>query len=484
MADSVNKAAKAGTAYTIGNVLLKGITFLTLPIFSRILTTEEFGYYNLYVSYETILTIFVGLCLYGSLRTGKYDYAKNFEQYVTSALSLSLIPFLAILFVGNIAYPLLSPFFEFSQIVLNILVIHSYAMFIFQFYNTKLALEFRYKEFLLASAANSIGGTLLSMYLIIFVFEQNKHIARICGYAIVPIVVAAGIWFGFLEKAVRRKHTLFNIEHWKYGLGISLPLVVHTFSQQILNQFDRIMISKMVSKTAVGVYGFIHTISNILQIIVQSMDTAWSVWFYEQLNQKNYENIKEKSAAYVLLMNVIYVGFVSLAPDVIHIAGTSDYYEGTSIIVPLAFSVYFTFLYSLPVHIEYFYKKTKYIALGTSMAATANFIMNYIFISLFGYKASAWTTMVSYILLFVFHWVISKRIDSKSMFATRMIVGSTISLGIYSILIFSNIEKVLLRWIIMVTFLGGMLYYYRKIVLTVLQTLPFIKKESKRNWDE
>lgn len=61
MADSGTKAAKAGLAYTVGNVLLKGIAFLTLPIFSRILTTEEFGFYNLYVSYETILTIFVGL---------------------------------------------------------------------------------------------------------------------------------------------------------------------------------------------------------------------------------------------------------------------------------------------------------------------------------------------------------------------------------------------------------------------------------------
>ena len=46
MADSGTKAAKAGLAYTVGNVLLKGIAFLTLPIFSRILTTEEFGFYN------------------------------------------------------------------------------------------------------------------------------------------------------------------------------------------------------------------------------------------------------------------------------------------------------------------------------------------------------------------------------------------------------------------------------------------------------
>lgn len=89
MVDSGNKAAKAGLAYTVGNVLLKGVTFLTLPIFSRILTTEEFGFYNLYVSHETILTIFVGLCLYGSLRTAKYDYQKEFNSYEIGKLNIN-----------------------------------------------------------------------------------------------------------------------------------------------------------------------------------------------------------------------------------------------------------------------------------------------------------------------------------------------------------------------------------------------------------
>ena len=88
--DSKNKVVRAGIAYTIGNVLLRGIAFLTLPIFTRILTTQEFGLFNVYVSYETILTIFSGVCLYGSLRTAWYDYRTSFDQYVSSILTLSL----------------------------------------------------------------------------------------------------------------------------------------------------------------------------------------------------------------------------------------------------------------------------------------------------------------------------------------------------------------------------------------------------------
>ena len=129
-----------------------------------------------------------------------------------------------------------------------------------------------------------------------------------------------------------------------------VPLVVHTFSQQILSQFDRIMINTLVSVAAVGIYGFIQTIASILQIIVQSMDNAWSVWMYEQLDKKQYSQIQEKARTYILLMNILYVGFISLAPDVIHIAGTKEYYHGISMIIPLSYAIYFIFLYSLPVH--------------------------------------------------------------------------------------------------------------------------------------
>lgn len=92
-----------------------------------------------------------------------------------------------------------------------------------------------------------------------------------------------------------------------------------------------------------GIYGFIQTIASILQIIVQSMDNAWSVWMYEQLDKKQYSQIQEKARTYILLMNILYVGFISLAPDVIHIAGTKEYYHGSSMIIPsfLCYFIYF-----------------------------------------------------------------------------------------------------------------------------------------------
>ena len=38
-----NKVIKAGIGYTIGNYLLKGLSFLTVPLFSRLLDTSDYG---------------------------------------------------------------------------------------------------------------------------------------------------------------------------------------------------------------------------------------------------------------------------------------------------------------------------------------------------------------------------------------------------------------------------------------------------------
>ena len=52
-ANNLNKTAfKAGIWYTLGNILLKGCIFFTLPIFTRILSTNDFGIYNTYMAYE------------------------------------------------------------------------------------------------------------------------------------------------------------------------------------------------------------------------------------------------------------------------------------------------------------------------------------------------------------------------------------------------------------------------------------------------
>ena len=69
-----NKSVKAGIGYVIGNYLIKGLSFLTIPIFTRLLNTTDYGKYNTFLAYESIIFLFIGLALHSSYKNARYKY--------------------------------------------------------------------------------------------------------------------------------------------------------------------------------------------------------------------------------------------------------------------------------------------------------------------------------------------------------------------------------------------------------------------------
>ena len=83
------KALKSGIWYTVSNFLIRSIGFITTPIFTRLLTKSEFGAFNNYSSWLSIITIFVTFNLESTLISAKYDYKESFDEYILSLLSSS-----------------------------------------------------------------------------------------------------------------------------------------------------------------------------------------------------------------------------------------------------------------------------------------------------------------------------------------------------------------------------------------------------------
>ena len=126
-------------------------------------------------------------------------------------------------------------------------------MFVFQFYNTRLALEFRFKEYLLASGANSIFGTVVSILLILFAFDENKHLGRIYGYAIIPIIIAAIITLYFKGfKAINKKLWIIPVIT---VIGIFLILILGGALYQI-NAENSVNVGNLTQNITYDGYGY------------------------------------------------------------------------------------------------------------------------------------------------------------------------------------------------------------------------------------
>lgn len=405
---SDKKELKAGLGYTIGNILIKGISFLTLSVFSRLLNTADFGIYNTYVAYEAIISIIVGLGIYSSIKNAKKDY-KEVECYVSTQNWICLFTAICILLLCFIFRNQISSFTGFSFYIIVILVFHSFGSAMLNVINARLALEYDYKKYLIFAVFNTILSVGLSIILILTILSNYRADARIIGAAIPMIII--GIYVFYSEG--RKSKFAYNKDMAKYAVLFGIPLIWHYLSQQIASQFDRIMISSMVGTAFTGIYSFTYTIANILQIIFYSTDNVWGVWFFGRMETKDYVTIRDKSKKYMTLILFIACSMMFFSKEIIIIMGSKEYWSGTSLFISIIIGIYFLFLYTLPVGIEYFYKETKYIAITTFVSALVNIVLNYLFIPILGYQAAAYTTAISYLVMFFMHWIISNKILKK-----------------------------------------------------------------------
>ena len=76
---------KASVAYTICNVLVNSVAIITIPLFTRLLTTEQYGQFSIYQSWLSIMTIFLSLNLpYGSFNTAMVKFENDRDRYISS----------------------------------------------------------------------------------------------------------------------------------------------------------------------------------------------------------------------------------------------------------------------------------------------------------------------------------------------------------------------------------------------------------------
>ena len=416
---------KAGAGYVIGNYLLKGITVLSTPIFTKLMSKPIMGEYTTYMGYEGITYVIVGIALHSSINSARLKYKEKLEEYISSIIVLML--FSAAIWLGlvNAFYPYYGQMFGYSQVVANILVIHSLSSSLWQVYNVYVSLSYRYQAYLKACSFNAIMNLSISVILVLTLFSGDRSLGRIVG-TVIPLAVLSVYFVIYFFKKAKPK---VNWGYWRYGIGYSLPIVPHGISQVVLSSFDNIMINKMEGKAEAGLYGFAFQIYSLYKVFSQSLENLWKTWMFEQMESKSYDNIRKAGTDYAFGMGIFSIMVFFGTPEIVRILGRDpEYWEAAPCVIPIVAGGFFAFLYMLPANVEYFYDKTKAIAIGTFCAALCNIGLNWIFIQKFGYVAAAYTTLVTYFLYFIFHYVMAWIIHGKCIFNTMKLMQ--ISLGV------------------------------------------------------
>lgn len=403
--------------------LQKGIAFITTPIFTRLLTTEEYGQYSVFVSWQGIVTVFVTLNLAAGVYTqGLVKFEK--ERYVFTSSLQGLV--LALTVAWTLVYLLFKEFWNqllgLTTVQVLAMLVTIWASTVFGFWSIEQRVDLRYRRLVALTLVVSIVRPLVGIFLV--THANDKVTARILGIALVDLVAYVGL---FIIQA-RRGRSLFSKKFWKYAVLFNLPLIPHYLSVNVLSSADRIMISNMVGASQAGIYSLAYSISQVMMMFNAALLQTMEPWLYKKIHDRRIGDIAAMAYPCFGLIAVANLALVAFAPEAVALFAPPEYHEAIYVIPPIAMGVFFNFFYTFFATFEFYYEKTSWITAATVGGAVLNIGLNWLLVPVFGYVAAGYTTLFCYIAFASFHyWFMNKicreNLDGVKVYDVRVIMS-------------------------------------------------------------
>lgn len=434
-------ALKAGAFYIFGQLLIRGITFLTTPVYTRLLSTAQYGEIRVYESWLLIMVPIMSLCLWRSVDRAKYDMGEEYNAYVSSVQTLSYISILGFFILAMIFRSPVQKFLGMTDVMFFMAFLYVFGYTSILFMQRREKQMMRYKASILITTLTIVPATILSILLIYLgrvrgAYDKLVEL-RVWGFYI-PQVIGGIIVAVLLLKQGKK---FIQVKYWKYALKYSLPLIPEALSIQIMNQADKIMIQFLVGYEYTGIFALGTTISFIIWVVEDSVWNAFLPWMYEKISRKEEQDIEKP-------WNILMFGFgllswylVALAPEIVAVLGSKEYRIAVFLIAPMVTGTLLRFYGYIYTAVQNYYKKTSYVAAGTIVAMIINVILNYVCIANFGYMAAAYTTAASYFILLILQGYLEKKVAGRRIASLRKSVAMSVicfSLNVATMALFNT----------------------------------------------
>ena len=401
---------KASLWFLLCSFLQKGISTITTPIFTRILTADEFGEFGAFNSWYNIILIIVSMNLAsGVYTTAMVKFSDDRKILASSYQGLNLI-----LCIGWLIIYLL--FTKFWNGLLHLTTVQMLGMFVmiwsssaFSLWSVEQRVIYSYKKLVAIIMAVSFANPILGIFLV--THAEDKVTARILGIAVVELLFYSVV---SINQFIKGK-TFFSKRYWLYALHFNLPLIPHALSQTSLSSSDRIMIKDMIGESQSGYYNLAYSISSIMLIFNMALSQTLAPWTYQKLKDDKVEEINGTAVFSIGVIGFMNLLLIIFAPELLSIFAPKDYSEAIYVIPPVAMSVFFMYLYDWFARFEYYYEKTYYILIASLTGAVMNLLLNYFCIRRFGYIAAGYTTLICYIVYSFMHFFFMNKIKKNNL---------------------------------------------------------------------
>ena len=447
---SMSVEARASVAYALCSIVQKCISFINMPIFTRLMSTDEYGEMTVYSSWSGIFSIVITLNLaYGSFSPAMIKFEKDRDRYISAIQGIWLVLcgfFLAIYLPFQSFW---NDFLDLPTLFVLFLILETLSINSINLWSGRKRFDYEYKPVVALTLIMSIANTAVSLAFVLL--SEQKGEARIIGHVVATVAFGVII---FSLNAIKGQ-SIFHKEYWKYALGFNVPLLAYYLSQMVFNQSDRLMINHYCGKGKAAIYGVAYTLAMILTFVLNAINNSYVPWCYIKIKEgKEEENAKVANGIAVLMAGLI-MCIVIMAPEVILVMGGEKYAEAIWIIPPVAVSLLLLFYAQLFINVQFYYEKKRTLVYASIGAAVTNIILNAILIPSVSYIAAGYTTMISYILFAIMNYYTMKKVAKETGFSmkaldTKMLCLIFTGFCAISFLMMALYHMVIVRYLIVI----------------------------------
>ena len=405
---SYKRLGKDMLLMTIGSFGSKLLNFVFVPLYTAILTTEEYGIADLISTTTTLLFPFFSLIICEAMMRFALDKENNPKQVYAIGIKITLL--------GNFAFLLLSP------IILLTPLKDQYGFVIAYYitYSLQHALSY-FVRGINKTKAFAFGGivqtlvVVLSNVLFLVVFKWG-----IIGYLVANVLgaIASIIYMFVSAKLYKYGFKLQKTDKLlqKKMIAYAAPLIPNSASWWLADAASRFFLIAFIGTSASGLFSIANKIPHIMTTMTGIIGRAWKInsteGFGTEESKKFFEDAFSKLTSIMLLViSMMLVVNKSLASLLFQ----KDFYQAWQYAPLLLFS---TCMHAYAEFYGSIYTgayKTKFLVISTGMGAIINIVLNYLLIPVLGIMGAAISVASAQTVIFL-----SRVIHSRSILKMRI----------------------------------------------------------------
>lgn len=382
---------------TIGKVCTQLITFFLLPLYTSILSTEEYGTVDLLSTLVSLLLPIVTFQVEQAVFRHLIDVREN-EQEKKRIISTGIFSVAIQCIIYLIIFFLISPFInnKYKYFLATNVIAYIFASLTQQIARG-LGKNTHYAIGSFISAFTTIIFNIL--FLVVFKFGASGMLmANMIGQLSCAIYNSIALkLYKYISYKEFKEELLKKL--WKY----SVPLIPNAISWWVFNASDRVIVSAILGIAQNGILSAAHKFSTVYITFYNIFNMSWTEMVSLHINDEDVEEFMNKMInTMIKLFTAVGIGIIACMPFVYPIMINEKFSEGYNQVPIMILGSIFNVVVGLISTIYVAKKNTKAVANTSIISAIINIVVNLALIKFVGLYAATISTLTAYLVMSIY----------------------------------------------------------------------------------